>query len=55
MAETRIEKESFEEINTDNNDRVIHFSNIELDGDKFRGITRRLGAIFKRNKNEKNK
>ncbi|MFM1929078.1 MAG: hypothetical protein RL387_406 [Bacteroidota bacterium] len=55
VAETRIEKESFEEINTDNNDRVIHFSNIELDGDKFRGITRRLGAIFKRNKNEKNK
>ena len=55
VAETKIEKESFEEINTDNNDRVIYFSNIELDGDKFRGITRRLSAIFKRNKNEKNK
>lgn len=54
-AELKVEKESFEEINTDDNDRVIYISNIELDGDKFRGITRRLGAIFKRNKTEKNK
>ena len=49
------EKESFEEINTEDNDRVIYISNIELDGDKFRGITRRLGILFKRNKTEKNK
>lgn len=54
-TESRVEKESFEEINTDDNDRVIYISNIELDGDKFRGITRRLGAIFRRNKIEKNK
>ena len=54
-AELKVEKESFEEINTDDNDRVIYISNIELDRDKFRGITRRLGAIFKRNKTEKNK
>jgi hypothetical protein len=54
-AGLKVEKESFEEINTDDNDRVIYISNIELDGDKFRGITRRLGAIFKRNKTEKNK
>jgi hypothetical protein len=53
--EQKTEKESFEEINTEDSDRVIYISNIELDGDKFRGITRRLGAIFKRNKTEKNK
>lgn len=51
----KVEKESFEEINTEDNDRVLYISNIELDGDKFRGVTRRIGAIFKRNKNEKNK
>ncbi len=49
------EKEVFEEINTEDNDRIIHISNFEVDGDKFRGITRRIGAIFKRNKSEKNK
>ena len=54
-VEQKIEKEIFEEINTEDNDRVIYISNIELDGDKFRGITRRLNALFKRNKSEKNK
>ena len=51
----KVEKESFEEINTEDNDRVLYISNIELDGDKFRGITRKLSAILKRNKTEKNK
>jgi len=55
VTEAKVEKESFEEINTDDNDRVLYISNIELDSDKFRGITRKLGAIFKRNKTEKNK
>lgn len=55
LVEQKIEKEIFEEINTEDNDRVIYISNIELDGDKFRGITRRLNALFKRNKSEKNK
>lgn len=54
-VEQKNEKEIFEEINTEDNDRVIHISNFEVDGDKFRGITRRLGAILKRNKSEKNK
>jgi hypothetical protein len=53
--EQKNEKEVFEEINTEDNDRIIHISNFEVDGDKFRGITRRIGAIFKRNKSEKNK
>lgn len=55
VTEVKIEKERFEEINTEDNDRVIYISNIELDGDKFRGVTRRIGAIFRRNKTEKNK
>ena len=55
VTEGKMEKERFEEINTEDNDRVLYISNIELDGDKFRGVTRRIGAIFKRNKNEKNK
>ena len=55
VTESKVEKESFEEINTEDNDRVLYISNIELDGDKFRGITRKLSAIFKRNKTEKNK
>lgn len=54
-VEQKNEKEVFEEINTEDNDRIIHISNFEVDGDKFRGITRRLGAILKRNKSEKNK
>ncbi len=54
-GEQKIEKEIFEEINTEDNNRVIYISNIELDGDKFRGITRRLSVLFKRNKTEKNK
>jgi len=53
-VEQKNEKEVFEEINTEDNDRIIHISNFEVDGDKFRGITRRIGAIFKRNKSEKN-
>ena len=54
-VEQKNEKEVFEEINTEDNDRIIHISNFEVDGDKFGGITRRLGAILKRNKSEKNK
>lgn len=54
-TETKTDKEIFEQINTEDNERIIHFNNLEIDGDKFRGITRRIGAIFKRNKTEKNK
>ena len=43
-----------EEINTDDNDRIIYISNFELDGDKIRGLTRRVSALFKRNKTDKN-
>jgi len=48
-------KEEFENINTDNPDRTIYIANMEIDGDKLRGFTRRIGALIKRNKTEKEK
>ena len=48
-------KEEFETINTDNPDRTIYIANMEIDGDKLRGFTRRIGALIKRNKTEKEK
>ncbi len=48
-------KEAFENLNTENPDRVIYIANMEIDGDKLRGITRRIGAFIKRNKTEKEK
>ena len=47
--------ETFENINTDNPDRVIYIANLEIDGDKLRGFTRRVNALLKRNKTEKEK
>jgi len=46
-------KQDFENIDTDNPDRTIYIANMEIDGDKLRGLTRRIGAIIKRNKTEK--
>jgi hypothetical protein len=48
-------KEDFENIITDNPDRTIYIANMEIDGDKLRGFTRRIGAFIKRNKTEKEK
>jgi hypothetical protein len=47
--------ESFEELNTENPDRVIYVANLEIDGDKLRGFTRRVSALLRRNKTEKEK
>ena len=41
----------YNEIDTDDNDRVIFIASFEVDADKFRGITRKVGSLFKRNKN----
>jgi hypothetical protein len=54
LNENNVLKESFEEINTDDNERIIYISNFEIDGDKLRGLARRVNAIFKRNKTDKN-
>jgi hypothetical protein len=48
-------KENYENIDTDDHDRTIYIANLEIDGDKLRGFSRRINAIFKRNKNEKQK
>ncbi len=47
--------EDFDNINTDNPDRVVYIANLEIDGDKLRGFTRRVSALLKRNKTEKEK
>ena len=47
------EKESYENIDTDERDRSVYIANLEIDGDKIRGFSRRINALFKRNKNEK--
>jgi hypothetical protein len=49
------EKESYEYIDTDERDRSVYIANFEIDGDKIRGFSRRINAIFKRNKNDKQK
>jgi hypothetical protein len=49
------EEENYNKINTDEHDRTIYIANFEIDGDKLRGISRRFNALFKRNKNEKQK
>jgi hypothetical protein len=47
--------ETFENINTDNPDRAVYIANLEIDGDKLRGFTRRVNALLRRNKTEKEK
>lgn len=49
------EKDNYENIDTDDHDRSVYIANLEIDGDKIRGFSRRINAIFKRNKNEKQK
>lgn len=49
------EKENYENIDTDDHDRSVYIANFEIDGDKIRGFSRRINAIFKRNKNDKQK
>lgn len=45
----------YNEIDTDDNDRVIYIASFEVDADKFRGITRKVGSLFKKNKTNKEK
>jgi hypothetical protein len=42
---------SYEEYNTDNADRGIYIANLEIDGDKLRGLGRRFNALIRKNKN----
>lgn len=43
----------YNEIDTDDNDRFIYIASFEVDTDKFRGITRKVGSLFKKNKTNK--
>ena len=46
---------SYELIETEDPNRTISIANFEIDGAAFRGITRRISALLKRNKSEKEK
>ena len=46
---------SYEVIDTEDPNRTIYIANFEIDGNKFRGLTRRVSALLKRNKSEKEK
>jgi hypothetical protein len=56
-APTEVEKKltSYEIIDTEDPNRTIFIANFEIDGNKFRGLTRRVSALLKRNKSEKEK
>ncbi|MEN9319322.1 MAG: hypothetical protein RLZZ309_309 [Bacteroidota bacterium] len=46
---------SYELVDTEDPNRTIMIANFEIDGAAFRGITRRVSALLKRNKSEKEK
>lgn len=49
------QEQAYNKIDTEEEERGIYIANFEIDGDKFRGVTRRINALFRRNKNEKQK
>ena len=46
---------NYKEIDTEEEDRTINIGMLEIDGAAFRSITRRVSALLKRNKIEKEK
>ena len=56
-APTEVEKElmSYEIIDTEDPDRTIFIANFEIDGNKLRGLKRKVTSLFKNNKSERNK
>ena len=46
---------SYEVIDTEDPNRTIFIANIEIDGNKLRGLKRRVTSLFKNNKSERNK
>lgn len=45
----------YEEIDVDNEHEVITISGLEINSDKLRGITRRVGSLLRRNKKDREK
>jgi hypothetical protein len=54
---TEVEKElmSYEIIDTEDPDRTIFIANFEIDGNKLRGLKRKVTSLFKNNRSERNK
>jgi hypothetical protein len=54
---TEVEKvlTSYEIIDTEDPDRTIFIANFEIDGNRFRGLKRKVTSLFKNNKSERNK
>jgi hypothetical protein len=46
---------SYEIIDTEDTNRTIFIANFEIDGNKFRGLKRKVTSLFKNNKSERNK
>ena len=45
----------YSNIDTDEEDRSINIANLEIDGAKFRELSRKITTLFKRNKPENDK
>jgi hypothetical protein len=54
---TEVEKvlTSYEIIDTEDPDRTIFIANFEIDGNKLRGLKRKVTSLFKNNRSERNK
>lgn len=54
---TEVEKEltSYEIIDNEESNRTIFIANFEIDGNKLRGLKRKVTSLFKNNKSERNK
>jgi hypothetical protein len=46
---------SYEVIDTEDPDRTIFIANFEIDGNRLRGLKRKVTSLFKNNKSDKNK
>jgi hypothetical protein len=46
---------NYEVIDTEDPDRTIFIANFEIDGNKLRGLKRKVNSLFKNNKSERNK
>jgi hypothetical protein len=57
-AEPTVEEKdltSYEVIDTEDPNRIIFIANFEIDGNKLRGLKRKVTSLFKNNKSERNK
>jgi len=63
IASTNIDEEptveekdltNYEIIDTEDPNRTIYIANFEIDGNKFRGLKRKVTSLFKNNKSERN-